>query len=310
MIELTYTPIETKKTRQNKKGHVKLTLPEKVKNERIRLSNKIYTYRPYQLEADDLVYQQLLQENKCCVNMFCGTGKSLVMKKCKIAQNLPLLVYVFPSLGLIDQFCKDYFINLGDTCPFCISSELGHTTDPVLIRNELSKTGNKVICVTYQSYHTLLENLQNQSIDLAIYDEAHHCVGDLIQRYIFAEEYSHHCKKQLFFTATPVDNNGIVMIGEKSQCGKMVFKYSYLDGLMDGYLNPFEIRIDLYTENTNKSLYGFSGQDILYMEKSKVELEYKNENYRNLLLTNGFIPNDGPHVYGNGAPMATWIFSV
>ncbi len=235
-------------------------------------SNKkrLNKYRSYQAEADDAVYQELLNESRCCVNMFCGSGKSLVMRKCKSAQNLKLLVYVFPTLGLIKQFCKEYFTEIGDQSPFCISSESGATTDPVLIRAELAKTSNKIICVTYQSYQVLIDNLQDgQKINLAIYDEAHHCVGDITQALVF-DITSNPCIKQLFFTATPQDKNGIIMIGENAHCGKTVFKFSYLDGLNNGYLNPFEVRIDLYTENTKRSLYESIARAILATGNNRV----------------------------------------
>jgi len=46
--------------------------------------------------------------SKCIVKMFCGTGKSLVMAKNKYIQNKSLVVFVFPSLALIQQFYNDY----------------------------------------------------------------------------------------------------------------------------------------------------------------------------------------------------------
>lgn len=109
-------------------------------------------YRYYQTEADHAIYEELLINNKCIVKMFCGTGKSLLMRQCKFAQHKNLLVYVFPSLSLIDQFCNDYFIKFRNNCPFKISSDNESTTDSNKIRTELKKKGNKIICVTYQSY--------------------------------------------------------------------------------------------------------------------------------------------------------------
>ena len=88
-------------------------------------------FRYYQTEADDAIHTELLNSNKCIVKMFCGTGKSLLMRKCKSAQNQKLVVYVFPSLSLIDQFCADYFTK--KDLPFKISSENDSTTDPKLI---------------------------------------------------------------------------------------------------------------------------------------------------------------------------------
>ena len=67
-------------------------------------------FRPYQNEMDDAIYEELIIKNndRCLIKAFCGTGKSIVMYKGNAFQNHELLVYVFPSLSLIDQFKTDY----------------------------------------------------------------------------------------------------------------------------------------------------------------------------------------------------------
>ena len=241
--------------------------------------NKPKEFRYYQSEADDAIYEELLINNKCIVKMFCGTGKSLLMRKCKYLENQKLVVYVFPSLSLIRQFCSDYFDKTN--CPFKISSDKyicidedtdkikESTTDTAVIRSELMKPGNKIICVTYQSYKTLLDNLGSTKIDVCIYDEAHHAVGETYQKLIFEQEES--VVKQIFFTATPKDDNGIIMCDKDSSiCGRTVYDYTYLRGLHDGHLNPFEIRVDMYTENTNKSVYESIARAILVSGNNRV----------------------------------------
>jgi superfamily II DNA or RNA helicase len=225
-------------------------------------------FRYYQKEADDAIYNELLVNNKCIVKMFCGTGKSLLMRKCKIVQNQKLVVYVFPSLPLIDQFCSDYFVKT--ECPFKISSDDNSTTNPVQIIAELKRKKHKIICVTYQSYETLLDNLGSNKIDVCIYDEAHHAVAPTYQKLIFERN---NCEKQIFFTATPKDDNGIIMCDKDSGiCGRTVYDYSYLKGLNDNprVLNPFEIRVDMYTENTNKSVYESIARAILVSGNNRV----------------------------------------
>ena len=75
----------------------------------IYLLNKMSTpFRYYQTEADNAIREELLINDKCLVKMFCGTGKSLLMRYCAFVQNQNLLVYVFPTLSLLDQFCNDY----------------------------------------------------------------------------------------------------------------------------------------------------------------------------------------------------------
>lgn len=231
------------------------------------------SYRYYQQEADDSIFQELLDNDKCIVKMFCGTGKSLLMRRCRIAQNCNLLVYVFPSLSLIEQFYNDYLNDIDNELILRISSdaESSSTTNYETIQNFLSKNYNKIVCVTYQSYKTLIDNLNGILIDTCIYDEAHHAVGQTYQKLIFENSF---CKKQIFFTATPKNANGIIMYDrmklDENMCGKLVYDYSYLRGVFEDYLNPFEIRIDLFTENTNKSLFESIARAILTTGNNRV----------------------------------------
>ena len=228
-------------------------------------------FRYYQTEADNAIREELLINDKCLVKMFCGTGKSLLMRYCAFVQNQNLLVYVFPTLSLLDQFCNDYFEP--HCCPFKISSDDGATTDDTSIQRKLQKPGNKIICVTYQSYQTLLNNLGTTKINACVYDEAHHAVAETYQELIFANG-PNTCEKQLFFTATPKNDNGIIMYNwdtiTPDMCGKLVYDYSYLRGLNDNYLNPFQIRVDMYTNNTNTSMFESIARTILVSGNNRV----------------------------------------
>ena len=223
------------------------------------------TFRYYQQEADVAISNELLTNDKCLVKMFCGTGKSLLMRKCSIIDAAQLVVYVFPSLSLIVQFYGEYLRDFPSEDILNISSEMEATTDPKKITRFLSKQTNKIVCVTYHSYGTLLENLGDVKINVCIFDEAHHTVAETYKTLIF--ENDDLCEKQIFFTATPKNDNGIVMYDRENldadMCGKLVYDYSYLKGIAEGYLNPVEIRVDMYTENTNKSVYASIARAIL-----------------------------------------------
>jgi superfamily II DNA or RNA helicase len=214
------------------------------------------TFRYYQDEANEAIYNELVTQDTCIIKMFCGTGKSLLMRHCKILQNKPFIVYVFPSLNLINQFYNDYLNDLQNVLR--ISSDDGSTTNISDIIHYLNNTAitTKIICITYQSFQLLLDNLNGLQIEVCLFDEAHHIVGEVYQTLIFNNNV---CTKQIFFTATPKNSNGIVMYDRDqpntNMCGNLVYDYSYLRGVNEGYLNPFEIRIDMFTENTNKSLY-------------------------------------------------------
>ena len=228
-------------------------------------------YRYYQEEADNAIYEELLINNKCLVKMFCGTGKSLLMRKCKIIENQKLVVFVFPSLSLIKQFNDDYLNDYPSKNILKISSENESTTKSTQIIQFLCKTTNKIICVTYQSFETLLLNLGDTKINVCLFDEAHHAVGETYQKLIFENDI---CEKQIFFTATPKNVNGIIMYDRENinsgMCGKLVYDYSYLRGINEGYLNPFEIRIDMYTENNNKSVFESIARAIIVSDNNRV----------------------------------------
>lgn len=229
------------------------------------------TFRIYQSEADNAIFDELIENDKCLVKMFCGTGKSRLMRYCRIAQGKLLVVYVVPSLSLLEQFYEDYLQDFPSENILRISSEEGSTTESNNIVNFLRNPENKIICITYQSFETLVHLLDDRKIDVCIFDEAHHVVGEKCQPLIFG---SNVCDKQIFFTATPKNGNGIVMYDKDNldagMCGKLVYDYSYFNGVLEGYLNPFEIRIDFYTENTNASVYESIARAILASGNNRV----------------------------------------
>lgn len=161
-------------------------------------------FRYYQADAEERIHEELHSQDKCLVKMFCGTGKSLLMRHCRIAQNRRLTVYTFPSLALIKQFYTDYLADAEYV--MCISSENDaiSTTDPTNIKRFLRKCENQIICITYQSYSTLLDCLGDIKINVCIFDEAHHAVGETYKSLIFDNAV---CEKQIFFTATPKNAN-------------------------------------------------------------------------------------------------------
>lgn len=192
-------------------------------------------WRPYQREADEQISFTI--ENKRLVKMFCGTGKSLLMRYGKAFQDHSLCVYVFPSLSLIEQFNTDYLPHNVSTV-LVISSEDDHTTKEEDIYAFLQRSESKIICVTYQSFHLL----KDVPIPMCVVDEAHHVSSETYFP-LFLENPN--IQKVCFFTATP----------KKVDYGSIAYEYPYLRGVAEGYLNPFEIRVDLVGEDTNRILY-------------------------------------------------------
>ena len=228
-------------------------------------------FRYYQQEADDAIYDHLVTKNgtRCLVKMFCGTGKSKVMRYCRAAKDQLLVAYVFPSLALVDQFTTDYLHDHTAEHVLKVCSELEATTDAQVIQMFLQQYAEeaKVVCVTYQSFNTLLDSIAaiGITIDVCFFDEAHHVMGQTYERLIFDEDIHDKCRKQVFLTATPLEKMYEV-------CGPVVYHFPYLRGVQEEFLNPFEIRVDMYGGDTNTvfSVYECIARAILTTGNSRV----------------------------------------
>ncbi|MBA43224.1 MAG: hypothetical protein CMF62_04335 [Magnetococcales bacterium] len=232
------------------------------------------------------------------IKMFCGTGKSLIIYDTFLKYGSKLCVIVFPSIPLITQFNESYIHNEKSILyneiyykkkftqlNICSKNELNHinelnfTTNEDNIENFLDNDNDndKLILITYQSFSKLYNVLDNDdielntNIDLIMFDEAHHIIGDKIKSYIFESDYLY--DTMLFFTATPKNSNGIYMyelpdeinydevdlmndentfIDDEPHCGNLIYEYFHIDGVEDNILNDFKIRMDLFTNNKNK----------------------------------------------------------
>jgi len=250
---------------------------ETITKEVLLKSDPALENRPYQLKA----LLSIFLYAKCLVKMFCGTGKSRIITNVIIHEKKELSVVVFPSLALISQYSADYLNNEEYVRHFKkhktmnVSSEslttIDSTTAPKEIKKFLKLKSPKIILVTYQSFQVLLDCLEGQKIGLVCYDEAHHVVSPETQKLVFGTAYY---EKEVFFTATPKNENGITMFDrddpEKNMCGPVAYDYTYLQGLVDEVLNAFEICIDMYTENTNASIYEAMARAILARNTSRV----------------------------------------
>jgi superfamily II DNA or RNA helicase len=189
-----------------------------------------------------------------------------------------------------------------------IDKKINFTTDEDKILDFLEKEDAKIILITYQSLPTLVNIVKENElkIDLLCFDEAHHILGDGMKNILFGTEEEDiemenfnenfidtYVEKTLFFTATPKNSNGIKMYEpvndveingeyfeimddedtyyqEESHCGNMIYEYMHTDGVADNVLNDFNIRVDLYTENTDTSVYEAIFRAILETGNSRV----------------------------------------
>ena len=250
---------------------------------------KMELTRPCQIRAHEQTTELLEMHDKCIVKMFCGTGKSRVIRAIILTQKKPLNIVVFPSLALIRQFTADYLKDkeMAKTCAIMnVSSEQLHdfqsTTEPADIRKfTVAKpkcaTKMKIVCVTYQSLQVLLDSLGDAMIGLACFDEAHRTTSPEYSKLVYSDEYRAKYEKQVFFTATPANQNGITMfdrerdeMGTYGECGPLASEYTYLQGLRDAILSLFELRVDLYTQDTLGNMYESIARAILTTGNTRV----------------------------------------
>jgi superfamily II DNA or RNA helicase len=210
---------------------------------------------------------------KCLINMWCGTGKTRTFTIDLFINNEQTNVIVFPSLGLINQYCNDYALSSEEpfktefekyNClAFCSDDDgklksrgkIQFTTDEKKLDTFLKKKDNQIILVTYQSFEKFINICieKNININNLIFDEAHHIVGKKIRNIVFNNaELDAIVDKTRVYTATPVNKNGITMYDrenpENSDCGPLAYKYLYYQAVEDGVCKPFETQISLYTQ--------------------------------------------------------------
>ena len=217
--------------------------------------------------------EQQNKYKKCLINMWCGTGKTRTFTIDLFMKSDKNNVIVFPSLGLINQYCNDYALSREEpfktefekyNClAFCSDDdgklkskgEIKFTTDERKLNTFIKKKDKKIILVTYQSFEKFINICINKNINInnLIFDEAHHIVGDKIQDIVFNnQELDAIVDKTRFYTATPINRNGITMYDrddhENSDCGELAYEYLYYQAVQDGICKPFETQINLYTQ--------------------------------------------------------------
>lgn len=237
------------------------------------------------------------------------------------------LITQFKKDYLLDKakYNKNNYNKKFDTITICSKDEVKDkdtifTTDDDEITDFLEQDDDKIVLITYQSLKKLIDIVKNNefNIDLICFDEAHHILGMKMKHLLFGhdeEEFneeiedsdsddsiydsefcgdflSNNVNKSLFFTATPLNKNKIVMyepyqivvndieydiiddenteVADEPHCGKMVYEYMHLNGVNDDVLNDFKIRLDMYTENKDESVFEAISRTILETGNSRV----------------------------------------
>ncbi len=154
---------------------------------------------------------------RALVKMFCGTGKSMLEMYCGTEYDNALTVFIFPTISLITQFHIDYIFSdawksnmknkrLLSICSKnelkrCDQKKIKYTTDTTDISVFLSKTSKKIVTVTYASFTRFFNIIfkTNTTINMAIYDEAHHIVGATIYKHLNNKKYNKLVEKKSIF---------------------------------------------------------------------------------------------------------------
>jgi len=217
--------------------------------------------------------------DKCLINCWCGTGKTRIFTHSILNEGYDLSVIVFPSLGLINQYSFDYvnnekFQNLWDKfeiLSFCSVNDekinlrfrgkkIKYTVYDRMLKTFLKNRCNKLITVTYQSFEKFVNIIKNMNmnIDYLVYDEAHHTVGSQIQEIVYNDiEFEQLVNKTEFYTATPINRNGIVMYDkdepENSDCGPIAYEYLYYQALNDGISRKYDVVLNISVKKENET---------------------------------------------------------
>ena len=211
-------------------------------------------FRPYQKECFEKIHQAYEEEHRRCLTIMpCGTGKTRIFYTFMLEHDFSIAV--FPTLALADQFIKDYANNETLTCEqfnfsyfrVCSQKESKTSTNPEEIKKFLKEKPKKIIAVTYNSLGLLFQCMREVKVtaDTIIYDESHHVIGTKSQKIVFDTKAP--VIFSWFFTATPNNENGIIMYDSTSEkagdCGPCIFRYTLAQAIEDGYAQDFNLCI-------------------------------------------------------------------
>lgn len=236
-------------------------------------AHQVIGLRPHQQQAYDAACTALQSPSpRAILKLFCGSGKTRVLLRVALAHGGATTLIVFPSIRLLRQFRRDY-MERADWAPalegvtplyVCSAEEVvgsgskkrqrdggAFTTDPSTIRTTLSGADRALACVTYASLSTFADaaSEEGRDLDLALFDEAHHCTAAKAYALLTEHEALATVGGALFFTATPSDD----MLADEETFGEVAFDYTYAQAVADGVCNATDIVVEVRSTDEARS---------------------------------------------------------
>ena len=148
--------------------------------------------------------------HRATINWFCGTGKTRIGQRVRLALDSNLTVVFVPTITLLLDQYREWGLQHPELHRLRVyhdeneeADDRSHNADAIGGWVE-AYDGPKVIFCTYHSAPLLAEGLQGKIITLAIFDEAHRTAGEQDRLFSFAlSDDRFPIANRLFLTATP-----------------------------------------------------------------------------------------------------------
>ncbi|CAG9579155.1 helicase-like protein [Leishmania major strain Friedlin] len=225
--------------------------------------------RPYQQEAVTRLMAELRERKKAVCQMACRCGKTPVayhiIQRTLQESGSGRVLYLVPGLSLLRQTVRKLVAyGLRDAPLLLIGSDplpvvlrgnncQSMTTNPDVIRETILGNPKVVVVSTYHS-SPLLKELN--IFQLTVFDECHRvCGSDADTAFNTVLKLPLHGQR-LFLTATPTYDTPIKM-SDTGYFGGIAYRYYLREGINDGYVNPFSVRVVLGGNMSHMNPYLF-----------------------------------------------------
>ena len=224
--------------------------------------------REYQEEAVTKTIIALKEDARCQLHMAPGSGKTIVSLLIKERLRPKITVVFVPSIQLIYQqylawskYRSQKFTALVVTSGRMSESDkeelrilkqvhVGTTTEKINISSFLTESSSlpKVVFCTYRSAKLFVRAAKETSIDLAVFDEAHHVAGNFEKNaVILLDNDKINIHNRLFMTATPRLNKDVEQslvcagMDDINLFGRVAYTLSFREAVKRNILSDYQL---------------------------------------------------------------------